>query len=120
MQSRSGNVTAHHMFNWRNYTGANTKHTLDAFLSAGEAVLGRLIQTPRGMLVLPMVPGDDASGAIYVYDRHRGDWYMLCFDELDDSHLTTELFDQVFAEYDLFRFVEHPELLAAQPRPAEA
>lgn len=120
MQTTSTAMTAHHMFNWRNYTGANLEQTLDAFLSVSEAVLGRLIQTPRGMLVLPMVPGDDASGAIYLYDRQRCDWYMLCFDALDDSHFTAETFEQLLAEFDLFKFVEHPELLANQAKPAEA
>ena len=120
MQITSRTMTAHHMFNWRNYTGANVEQTLNAFLSVSEAVLGRVIQSPKGMLVLPMVPGDDASGAIYLYDRQRCDWYMLCFDDLDDSHLTADSFEQLLAEFDLFRFVEHPELLADYPKPAEA
>lgn len=120
MQLSFGTMTAHHMFNWRDYTGANPQQTLEAFLSVSEAVLGRLIQTPRGLMVVPMVPGEEASGAIYVYDRHRGDWYMLCFDDFDDSHFTAEAFERAFAEYDLFRFVEHPELLIQQPPLAEA
>lgn len=120
MQLSLGNMTAHRIFNWRNFTGANLQQTLSAFLSVSEAVLGRLIQGPRGLLILPMVPGESASGAIYVYDRQRGDWYMLCFDDFDDSHFTTETFEKAFADYELFRFVEHPELLTGQPRLAEA
>ena len=120
MQLSLGKMTAHRMFNWRDYTGSNPEQTLAAFLSVSEAVLGRLVQTPRGMMVVPMVPGDEASGAIYIYDRYRGDWYMLGFEDFDDSHFTSEDFEKAFREYDLFRFVEHPELLIYQSQLAEA
>ena len=66
-----------------------------------------------------MVPGDNASGAIYVFDRLRDDWYMLSFEDCEDQ-FTSDLFDRVFSEYKLFNYVEQPGLLLSQMQPATA
>jgi hypothetical protein len=65
------------------------------------------------------VPDDGASGAIYVFDRQREQWYMLSFEECEDQ-FTSEKFDRVFSEYDLFRVVEQPGLLLSQLPAASA
>ena len=56
---------------------------------------------------------DSVSGAIYVFDRQRDDWYMLSFEGCEDR-FTSELFDRVFSEYKLFSYVEQPGLLLSQ------
>lgn len=120
MQGALGTITAHHLFNWRQITGHNIDQTVNAFLAAGEAVLSRLIEGPRGAIILSMVPGDAESGAIYLYDRLKGDIYMLCFDNALDDQFSAEAFDQTFADYDLFRYVEQPNLLTDGPELAQA
>jgi hypothetical protein len=59
-----------------------------------------------------MAPGNPASGAIYVYDRLRQDFYMLSFEGAEDN-LTLEDFSQLLHEYNLLRYTEQPSLLHA-------
>ena len=88
-------------------------------IEIGEAIATRWIQTAKGVLLLQMVPGDDASGAIYVFDRRRDQWYMLSFEECEDR-FTSERFDCAFSEYDLFRLAAQPGLLMSELQPANA
>jgi hypothetical protein len=120
MQSSLGTMSPHHLFNWREYIGRSPQRTVDAFLTVSEAVVARWIQGPRGLMLLPMVPGNPASGAIYVFDRERGDWYMLCFDDGLDDQFTPERFDETFAEYDLFRYIDQPGLLSEKAHLGDA
>ena len=120
MNGPLGALSAHQLFNWRQVTGHSIEQTVNAFLTAGEAVLSRLIQGPRGEMILSMVPGDAESGAIYVYDRQSGDMFMLSFDDAYDDQFSAEAFDMTFKTYDLFRFVAQPELLIEDREIAEA
>lgn len=120
MQSVLGTISAHHLFNWRHATGQNIEQTVNAFLTANDAVLSRLVEGPRGAMILSMVPGDSESGAIYLYDRQKCDMYMLCFDNVFDDQFSAEAFDLTFAEYDLFRYVDRPSLLVEEHELAQA
>jgi hypothetical protein len=110
MQRSLGKMSAYKLFNWRDSAAASIQQTVSRFLELGEAVATRWIQTPKGVLVLQMAPENPASGAIYVFDRLRDDWYMLSFEAREDQ-FTTEQFDEVFTEYKLFSYVEQPGLL---------
>jgi len=119
MQRSLGKMIAYKMFNWRDRAASSIQQTVSTFLEAGEAIATRWIQTPKGVLLLQMVPDNNASGAIYIFDRQRDDWYMLSFEECEDQ-FTSELFDRVFSEYKLFRYVEQPGLLLNQLQLASA
>ena len=41
----------------------------------------RWIQFPAAVLVFLVVPHDPESGAFYVYDRKRGTWFWVDFDD---------------------------------------
>ena len=110
MQPSLGNMSAYKLFNWQDRAANSLEQTIAAFLEIGEAIATRWIQTSKGVLLLQMVPEDKASGAIYVLDRERDDWFMLSFEGCEDQ-FTSEEFDRVFSEYDLFRYVEQPGLL---------
>ena len=114
MQPSLGKMSAYKMFNWQDRTANSLEQTIAAFLEIGEAIATRWIQTGKGVLLLQMVPDDQASGAIYIFDRQRDDWYMLSFEGCEDQ-FTSEQFDQVFSEYNLFRYVEQPGLLLSPP-----
>jgi hypothetical protein len=86
---------------------------IKAFLGIGEAVAARWIQMPKAILLLQMAPENPASGAIYVYDRLRQDFYMLSFEGAEDT-LTLEDFAQLLPEYNLLRYAEQPGLLQVQ------
>jgi hypothetical protein len=83
---------------------------IKTFLGIGEAVAARWIQMPNAILLLQMVPENPASGAIYVYDRLRQDFYLLSFEGAEDT-LTVEEFSHLLPEYNLLRYAEQPGLL---------
>lgn len=110
MKPSLGKMSAYKMFNWQDREASSLEQIVAAFLEIGEAIATRWIQTSKGVLLLQMVPEDRASGAIYVFDRQRDDWYMLSFEGCEDR-FTSEEFDRVFSEYNLFRYAEQPGLL---------
>jgi hypothetical protein len=117
MQLSRGNINAHRLFSVRELGLGNPEPHVDlviqAFLQIGEAVAARWIQMPRGILLLPVAPDNPASGAIYVYDRQRQQFYLLSFDGPDDN-LTAQDFGQLFSEYNLLQYAERPTLLRVQ------
>ncbi len=116
MQGSKGTITAHPLYSLTQLGFGSTEpyidRTIRAFLKMGDAIAARWIQMPRGILFLQVHPEDPASGAVYVYDRQRQQFYLLEF-ERDDEHLTVEDFMQLLPEYNLLRFAEHPSLLHA-------
>ena len=119
MQPSLGKMSAYKMFNWRDRAASTIQQTVSVFLELGEAIATRWIETQKAVLLLQMVPDNTASGAIYVFDRQRGDWYMLSFEGCEDR-FTSELFDRVFSEYKLFNYVDQPGLLLSQMQLATA
>ena len=67
---------------------------------------------PRGVLLLQMVPGDAASGAIYLYDREGQVFYLVDFTEGHNDTLTAREFEHLVAEYDLLSWAANPQLAA--------
>lgn len=114
MERSRGNITTHHMWSVQDMGIGNPEPHVDriikVFLTIGEAVAARWIQMPKAILLLQMAPENPASGAIYVYDRLRQNFYMLSFEGADDN-LTLEEFSQLLPEYNLLRYTEQPELL---------
>ena len=119
MQPSLGKMSAYKIPNWQDRATSSIEQTVAAFLEIGEAIATRWIQTAKGVLLLQLVPGDDASGAIYLFDRRCDQWYMLLFEECEDR-FTSEKFDHALSEYDLFRLVEQPGLLISELQPASA
>lgn len=114
MNASRGELHFHRLFNLRELGLGNSEPFVDRiireFLKIGEAVAGRWIEMPHGILVLQIVPGSPSSGAIYLYDRKHQVFYMLGFDGPDDN-LTVEEFEHLFSEYGLLRYAERPSLV---------
>lgn len=114
METSRGNITPHRLFNVRDMGLGNPEPHVDrvikAFLGIGEAVAAKWIQMPKAILLLQMVPDNPASGAIYIYDRLRQDFYMLLFEGAEDT-LTLEDFSGILSEYKLLQYAEEPGLL---------
>lgn len=124
MENRSrGTTTAHRLFSVRDMGVGNPEPHVDrvinTFLGIGEAVAARWIQMPKAILLLQMAPENPASGAIYIYDRQREDFYMFSFEGAEDT-LTVEEFAVLLKEYDLLRYAEEPSLLQVPIQPAAA
>jgi hypothetical protein len=57
------------------------------FLVTAEGVVAHWVEYGKGALLFVMAPGDDRSGAFYIYDRKQGNFWLL------------ELADGVFGGY---------------------
>ena len=93
---------------------ANVEHVVKVFLTVGEAIAARWIEMPRGILLLQSVPGELASGAIYLYDRERHIFFFVDFVDGRDDTMTAAEFDQLVAEYDLVSWTANPACLPAR------
>lgn len=91
---------------------ASVEHVVKVFLAVGEAVATRWIEMPRGVLLLQTVPGQPASGAIYLYDRQRQIFFFAEFVDGRDDSLTAEEFDHLVTEYDLTSWTANPAFLS--------
>jgi hypothetical protein len=114
MEPSRGSITPHRLFSVKDLGLGNPEPHVDRvireFLSIGDAVAARWIQMPKAILLLQMAPENPASGAIYVYDRLRQDFYLLSFEGAEDD-LTVDEFSQLLPEYNLLRYAEQPALL---------
>ena len=114
MSLSRGNITPYRLFSVQDMAVGNpephVERLIDEFLHIGDAVAARWIQMPNAVLLLQMAPGNPASGAIYVYDRQRQDFYLLSFEGAEDD-LTVDEFSQLLPEYNLLRYAEQPALL---------
>lgn len=85
---------------------------LDVASSAEErAIAPRVTQMPKAILLLQSLEGIPASGAIYLYVRDTGDFYMVEFDTGDEENLTVAEYEALVIEYHLLEYAARPELL---------
>jgi hypothetical protein len=114
MEPSRGSITPHRLFSVKDLGLGNPEPHVDLvineFLTIGDAVAARWIQMPKAILLLQMAPENPASGAIYVYDRLRQEFYLLSFEGAEDDH-TLEEFSQLLPEYNLIRYEEQLALL---------
>jgi hypothetical protein len=95
---------------------ANIAHVVKVFLAIGDGVAARWIEMPKCVLLLQTVAGIPESGAIYLYDRERHQFYLAVFEQGREDTLTTIEFEQLVAEYDLLGYMENrSNLIALSP-----
>jgi hypothetical protein len=92
---------------------ANIAHVVKVFLAIGEGVAARWIEMPKCVLLLQTVAGIPDSGAIYLYDRQRHQFYLAVFEQGREDALTTTEFEQLVAEYELLGYMENRLTLTA-------
>ena len=71
----------------------------------------RWMQFPRAVLLFLEVPGDPESGAFYVYDRKRGTWFWVDFEDDKFGGYNVGDFEQLVKKSRFLRLVEQPWLL---------
>lgn len=87
---------------------------VDALIAATEkAEVVRWIEFPAAILLFVVAPGDSCSGALYIFDRRTNTWLWLDFEDSQYGGYSTDDFDLLVNEYDLFSLVERPALLRA-------
>jgi len=87
----------------------NLDRLVKVFLQISEGIVARWVQMPNGLLLFVMAPDDPASGAVYLYDRTRQEFSLVCFEGADDT-LTVAEFDDLVEEYSLIDCASHPSL----------
>jgi hypothetical protein len=87
----------------------------------GTAIIPTVTNFAFAILVLLMVPGNPASGAIYIYDRVGQQFYLVSFDQGSDDTLTIPEFEDLLGEYRLLDCVSNPsQFRASLQEPARA
>jgi|SRR3954454_528552 hypothetical protein len=87
----------------------NLDRLVKVFLQISEGIVVRWVQMPNGLLLLVMAPDDPASGAVYLYDRIKRTFSLVCFEGADDT-LTVPEFDELLEEYSLIDCASNPSL----------
>jgi hypothetical protein len=86
------------------------------FLAAAEGIAAHWVEYARGVLLFVMVPGDNRSGAFYIYDRKRGSFSLL---ELSDGVFGGYCFNEMrrkIREFRLLDLAENPARLTPANR----
>jgi hypothetical protein len=99
---------------------ANIAHVVKVFLTIGDGVAARWIEMPKCVLLLQTVAEIPESGAIYLYDRERHQFYLAVFEQGREDALTTTEFEQLVAEYDLLGYIENRSNLTTLSPAGEA
>ena len=73
-----------------------------------EAQIVRWVQFPAGALFFTLVPGDPESGAVYVFDRKNGVFYLVDFNDQKWGGYS-------LAEYEVLERTHRLTLLAQRP-----
>jgi hypothetical protein len=71
----------------------------------------RWIQLPRTLVVLQMTPDDPQSGEIFLYDRRKGTWFRIDFEDQNYGGYTQAQFDLLVTRPPFLRLAEKPWLL---------
>lgn len=83
------------------------------FLTFGEGVVAHWVEFARGVLLFVMAPGDDHSGEFYVYDRKRGQFWLLeLADGVFGGYGVSQMREKI-REFGLLRFAENPSEITA-------
>ena len=82
------------------------------FLTFGEGVVAHWVEFARGVLLFVMAPGDHHSGEFYVYDRKRGQFWLLeLADGVFGGYEVSQMREKI-REFGLLRFAENPSEIA--------
>lgn len=83
------------------------------FLSIGEGVMAHWVEFARGILLFVMAPGDARSGEFYIYDRKRGQFWLLeLADDVFGGYGVEQMREKI-RDFGLLRYAENPsEILA--------
>ena len=73
--------------------------------------IARWIQFPAAVLLFLVIPGDQESGAFYVFDRKRRTWLWVDFDDQKYGGYAIADFEELVKRTPFLRLVEQPRLL---------
>lgn len=92
--------------------GASLETAIARLLDVTEhPTIAKWVQFPKALFVFLVVPGDPESGAFYVFDRPKGVWYWVDFEDEKFGGYTVSDFDQLVRECRFLDIVERPDSL---------
>ena len=88
---------------------------ISRFVTAAEGVVAHSVEYAKGVFLFVMAPDDKRSGAFYVYDRERRDfWLIEPADGVFGGYCMSEMHRKIRA-FRLLEFAENPARLIAPP-----
>src|SRR5690349_19213182 len=92
-------------------TSPDLQSAIAQLLQATEQpIIARWIEFPSTLLLFLIVPGDAASGAVYVLDRKVGTWYAVDFEDEQFGGYTVAQLERLLGECRFLTLVERPGL----------
>jgi hypothetical protein len=88
--------------------GVATDKAIFAFLERSEAVASQWVQFPSGVLLFVTVPNDLESGAMYLFHRRQGVFYLLDFEGEADGQLMAQDYERLVRQHQLFELIQRP------------
>ena len=70
----------------------------------------RWIEFPASVLLFLFVPGDPESGAAYIFDRKKGIWYAIDFDDEQFGGYSTSQLETLLKDCNFLDLIERPGL----------
>ena len=81
------------------------------FLKIGEGVVAHWVEYARGVLLFVMAPGDSRSGEFYIYDRRKGNFWLLSLpDSVFGGYALADMRKNI-KDFRLLDFAEDPSRL---------
>jgi hypothetical protein len=76
-----------------------------------EAQIVRWVQFPAGALFFVLTPGDPRSGAVYVFDRRKGVFYFVVFNDQNWGGYSVAEYEALERTHRISRLAQRPWLL---------
>jgi hypothetical protein len=76
-----------------------------------EAQIVRWVQFPAGALFFVLTPGDPRSGAVYVFDRRKGVFYFVVFNDENWGGYSVAEYEELERTHRISRLAQRPWLL---------
>ena len=96
--------------------GLSVDEAVRDFITASDGAQPiRWLQFPAAVLLCVTAANDPSSGAFFVWDRKRGVWLWIYFEEDPYRSYSGNDFDRLVHDSDLLSLVERPALLSAGP-----
>ena len=70
----------------------------------------RWIELPASVLLFLLVPGDPESGAVYVFDRKKGTWYAVDFEDKEFGGYNLSQLEMLLKDCNFLDLMERPGL----------
>src|SRR6266568_2183546 len=81
------------------------------FLASAEGVVAHWVEYAKGVLLFVMAPGDDRSGAFYIYDRKQGSFWLLELADCFFGGYSHREMRKKIRDFRLLDFAENPARL---------